>query len=296
MRVFETVVPEELDGCRVETVLRRTLGLSVTRIKRAKFRPDGILLEGVRARTDQVVRAGQKLELHLPEQEISSLAPTPGAVDIVYEDPWLLAVNKPAGLPVHPGPGHYADTLGNRLTWLFRQRGEELVLRPVNRLDKGTSGLMLLAKSAQAHEALQGRLHTGAFCREYLALTCRAPSPAAGVVDAPIAPVEGALNRYEVRPSGKRAVTEYETVAVRPDGALLRLRLHTGRTHQIRVHMAYLGCPLLGDGAYGGAPVLDRPALHARRVRLEHPFTGETLALDAPLPGDLRSLGWEDVP
>ena len=293
MRLFEKTITEKENGWTAEQVLRRSLGLSTTRIKRAKFRPDGILLDGVRINTAQQVRLGQHLELHLPELEENCLESAPGAVDIIYEDEWLLVVNKPAGLPVHPGPGHYADTLGNRLAGFYRQRGKELVFRPVNRLDKGTSGLMLCAKRAESHEALQNLLHTDEFQRDYLALLSRAPRPPKGTVDTPIAPVPGALNCYRTDPEGKNAKTDYVTLQSRSDGALVQLRLHTGRTHQIRVHMASIGCPLLGDVQYGGDPTLSRPALHSWRVRLVHPFLREQMVWTAPVPNEFRELGWD---
>ena len=293
MRLFEKTITEKENGWTAEQVLRRSLGLSTTRIKRAKFRPDGILLDGVRINTAQQVRLGQHLELHLPELEENCLESVPGAVDIIYEDEWLLVVNKPAGLPVHPGPGHYADTLGNRLAGFYRQRGKELVFRPVNRLDKGTSGLMLCAKRAESHEALQNLLHTDEFQRDYLALLSRAPRPPKGTVDTPIAPVPGALNCYRTDPEGKNAKTDYVTLQSRSDGALVQLRLHTGRTHQIRVHMASIGCPVLGDVQYGGDPTLSRPALHSWRVRLVHPFLREHMVWTAPFPNEFRELGWD---
>lgn len=292
MRVFEIRIPPELEGCTVEQVMRRGLHLSATRIKRAKFAPDGIWLEGERVFSDRRVSLGQRLVVTLPERSTVVLDQSPGEVDILYEDDWLFVLNKPAGLPVHPGPGHYADTLGNRLSWVLSQRGEQLPFRPVNRLDKGTSGLMLAAKSAEAHEALQNLLHTEGFCREYLALTRCPPQPPSGQIDAPIGPVPGELNRYRVDKAGKPACTDYDTLETRENGALLQLKLHTGRTHQIRVHLAWLGCPLLGDTEYGGEAVLNRPALHSWRVLLRHPFTGESFQWTAPLPQDFVDLGW----
>ena len=290
MRRFETVIPLEFEGRTVETVLRRLLGLSPTRIKRTKFLPEGILLDGQRVFTNHPVRGGQTITVNLPELEENCLLPTEGEVKVVYEDSWLLCVDKPAGLAVHPGPGHYADTLGNRLSWLFEQRGESIVFRPVNRLDIGTSGLMLVAKSAQSHEALQTILHTDDFRREYLALTTTSPHTDRGRIDAPIGAVEGELNKYYVTQMGKHAVTEYEMVSQKNGLCLLRLALHTGRTHQIRVHMAYLGCPLLGDKVYGGRACLDRPALHSHYIRLKHPFSGHWLDLRSPLPEDMRGV------
>ena len=281
MRLFEKNITEQENGWTAEQVLRRCLGLSTTRIKRAKFRPDGILLDGVRINTAQQVRLGQHLELHLPELEENCLESAPGAVDIIYEDEWLLVVNKPAGLPVHPGPGHYADTLGNRLAGFYRQRGEELVFRPVNRLDKGTSGLMLCAKRAESHEALQNLLHTDEFQRDYLALLSRAPRPPRGTVDTPIAPVPGALNCYRTDPEGKNAKTDYVTLQSRSDGALVQLRLHTGRTHQIRVQFSSRALPLAGDVKYGSRYRDCALALWSHALGFRHPATGEAMSFSA---------------
>lgn len=295
MRVFETRIPPELDGARVETVLRQELELSTTRIKRAKFRPDGILLDGARVNTVQTVRAGQVLRLTLPELTESDFVPTPGGISILYEDEWLMAVDKPAGLAMYPGPGHYADTLGNRFVWLMGQRSAKLAFRPVNRLDKGTSGILVLAKSAEAHERLQALLHTDSFQRTYWALTEKPPQPEQGVIDAPIGAVEGALNRYEVRPDGKPARTEYRLLRQTERAALVELRLFTGRTHQIRVHMAHIGCPLLGDALYNGVKEFGRPMLHSRLLQLSHPFTGEVIQLQSPVPQDFAAILGEGV-
>ncbi len=296
MREFSLIIPPELDGAKVRDALRRGLGMSVTRIRRAIFREDGSELDGVRVFTGATVHTGQRLVMRLPEREGCELLPTPGEVEILYEDDWLIAVNKPPGMPVHPGPGHYADSLGNYLTYMFHQRGEHLVLHPVNRLDLGTSGVMLLARWADSHERLQQLLHTPDFVREYLAVTRNTPNPPCGTVDAPIGPVEGTLNRHCIREDGRHAVTHYETLASRDDTSLLRLRLETGRTHQIRVHMAHIGHPLLGDSFYGGDACFPRPALHAYRIILRHPYTNALLQLTAPIPRDFAALGWEVLP
>ncbi len=293
MREFSLIIPEWLDGARVNVALRRGLELSATCVRRAKFLEDGITLDGVRVFTNAIVRTGQTLVMRLPDREGCTLLPTPGEVDILYEDDWLLAVNKPPGIPVHPGPGHYADSLGNRLSWVFQQRGESLVLHPVNRLDLGTSGVMLLARWADSHQRLQGLLHTPDFVREYYALTRCAPNPPTGTICQPIGPAEGALNRHCVRPDGKEAVTQYRLLSAREDCSLVELRLQTGRTHQIRVHLSHLGCPLLGDTLYGGEACFPRPALHSRRILLRHPYTGERLEFTAPLPEDFRGMGVE---
>lgn len=289
MREWKLVILSELSGLTVEKALRRGLGLSVTRIKRAKFRPDGILLDGQRVNTVTRVQTGQTLVLRLPEQESSDIAPAAGEVDILYEDPWLLALNKPGGIPTHPCSGHYHDTLANRLIRYERERGCERVFRAVNRLDIGTSGILLVAKSGESQEKLQALLHTEQFVRTYLALTETCPEPLCGQIDRPIGPDE-ARRAYCITPTGKRAVTDYQVLRQVGQFWLLRLRLHTGRTHQIRVHMASIGCPLVGDVLYGGRAALLRPALHSHQVKLLHPFTGERLELEAPVPEDMAGI------
>jgi 23S rRNA pseudouridine1911/1915/1917 synthase len=293
MRRLVLTVPEALDGCTVEQLMRRGLRLSKTKQKRAKFHPGGLLLDGQPVRSTAVARAGQQLTVTLPEREGSDILPVAGEVEILYEDSWLLVVNKPAGMSVHPGPGHYADTLGNRLAW--RYQDEAFVLRLVNRLDKGTSGLLLAAKSAEAHEALMGLLHTDRFVRSYLALCEGAPPEEAGTVTLPIGKRAGTLNEYEVRPDGLPSQTDYRILERQAEGCLLSLTLHTGRTHQIRVHMAALGCPLLGDPVYGHGGPPGHPALHSYQVQLTHPFTGEALVWRCPPPPDWAALlpeGW----
>lgn len=286
MRQWTLFISPELDGLSVEKALRRGLRLSVTRIKRAKFQPNGILLDGVRVNTATLVHIGQRLVVNLPEQEHSDILPTQGEVSILYEDPWLLAVNKPAGIPTHPCSGHYDDTLANRLTGVFQQRGQELVFRGVNRLDIDTSGLLIVAKSAESQEKLQALLHTDAFVRTYLALTTKAPQPSSGTVCAPIGP-DPERRAWKITPDGKPAVTDYTLLGQSENCFLLGLRLHTGRTHQIRLHMASIGCPLAGDTLYGGQALSSRVALHSHRLALHHPFTGQWLHLEAPIPEDL---------
>lgn len=272
----------------------RTLHLSKTKRKRAKFFPGGLLLDGRRVRTTERVTAGQRLSVTVPELEEGAVVPTEGPVSIVFEDAWLLAVEKPAGLAVHPGPGHYRDTLGNYLAWHCRSSGRPFVLRLVNRLDQGTSGLLLAAKSAEAHERLATLLHTRAFTRRYLAVCRGAPPREQGIVALPIGRRPGTLNVYEVRPDGLYAETEYHILERKGEHTLLSLTLHTGRTHQIRVHMAALGCPLAGDTVYGGGGAPGRPALHSCQIELCHPFTGMRLGLESPLPDDLANF-WNGI-
>ena len=231
------------------------------------------------------------MRLSDPERR-SGIVPAPGPLDLVYEDEDLVVLNKAPGVPVHPGPGHFDDTICNFLLYYYDSVGIEADAHPVHRLDRGTSGLLAVAKHAHAQEVLKNQLHTAAFRREYLAVCRGAPSPAAGVVDAPLGPKPGSLVEQMVRPDGKPARTRYETLAVYGGRALLRLELDTGRTHQIRVHLAHLGHPLLGDFLYGTEEpdLIPRPALHSWRLALRHPITGKELLFTAPVPADMAGL------
>ena len=292
-RYLTLTITPELAGTEVNTLLRRQLGLSGTVLRRVKWLEDGITLDGVRVNVRVRAGEGQTLAVRLTDPAPSSgVVPAPGPLDIVYEDGDLAVVNKAPGVLVHPGHGHFDDTLGNFLMYHYKQVGDESDFHPVHRLDKGTSGLLVAAKHPHAQEKLKNQLHTGNFRRVYLAVCEGAPPQSHGTVDAPIGPAEGALVRREVRPDGKPARTCYRTVGPCGPRTLGELTLDTGRTHQIRVHMAHLGCPLTGDFLYGREDrgLIARPALHSARLELLHPVTGERLRFAAPMPADMAAL------
>ena len=298
-RYLALKIAPELAGREVNTLLRRTLGLSGTVLRRVKWLEDGITLDGARVNVRARVREGQTLAVRLTgPTPTSGVVPADGPLDIVFEDPDLIVLNKAPGMLVHPGHGHFYDTLGNFLMYHYKMTGDESDFHPVHRLDKGTSGLLAVAKHPFAQEKLKGQLHTGGFRRTYLAVCDGAPPAPSGTVDAPIGPVDGSLMARRVRPDGKPARTHYRVVRSCGPRSLLELELETGRTHQIRVHMAHLGCPLTGDFLYGmeDASLISRPALHSAKLELAHPVTGERLRFDAPLPGDMSELiSKEDV-
>jgi 23S rRNA pseudouridine1911/1915/1917 synthase len=277
---------------RVSSVLRYKVGISGTLLRRMKWVEDGILLDGSRVFANQTVTAGQVLDVRLSDPEEKQEFPaTPGELDIVYEDRDLIVVNKAPGVSVHPGPGHYTDTLGNFLLWHFQQEGEALSLHPVHRLDKGTSGLIVTAKHPFAQDQLRLQLHTNRFQRRYLAVCQGRLEPETGTIDLPIGRCDDSIVKRQVREDGDPAVTHYETLCAQGDRSLLRLELETGRTHQIRVHLAHLGHPLVGDFLYGTESAeIPRPALHSAELALVHPVTGETLGWTAPLPEDMMDL------
>ena len=292
-RRLELAITPELAGVKVDTLLRNRLGLSGTVIRRIKWWEDGILADGVRVHTDFRPAAGQVLSVRLSESERrSGVVPAPGPLDIVYEDADLIVLNKAPGVSVHPGPGHFDDTLGNFLMDYYEKTGQEADFHPVHRLDRGTSGLLAVAKHPHAQEVLKNQLHTEDFKRVYLAVCEGVPEPPAGVVDAPLGPKPGSLMEQAVRPDGKTARTHYEVLEVRNGRALLRLELDTGRTHQIRVHLAHTGHPLTGDFLYGteDRSLIARPALHSAQLSFRHPITKAALEFRCSLPEDMARL------
>lgn len=290
-RLEHTVTPAE-EGCRTDAVLRGALGLSGSVIKHVKRLPNGILLDGVPVWPSYPVRAGQTLSVLVGDLESSGATPWPGRVDIVYEDEDLVVLNKPAGLPTHPSPTEIHNTLGNYLSYYYQEKGIPFVFRPVNRLDAHTSGLMAVARHAHAHTRMKEQLHTPAFLRRYLAVCDGVPVPAEGIIDAPLGRNETSYLKRMVRPDGAESRTRYRVLSEREGRALVELELETGRTHQIRVHMAHIGCPLTGDFLYGkeDKTVIGRTALHSHVLALDHPITGERLSFTAPLPEDMARL------
>ena len=280
-------------GSSVQTILRRELGLSAAAVRRAKALEDGILLDGQPVFTNGRVAAGQILSVAVGDQTGShQIAPVPGPLDIVYEDEDLVIVDKAGGVPVHPSQGHHGDTLANFLLAHYAAQGLVAAFHPVNRLDRGTSGLMAVAKHAHAHEKLQEQLQNGQLRRTYLAVCEGVPVPRRGCVDAPIARAPGSVLQRQVCPQGAEARTHYEVLGTGNGRALVRLSLETGRTHQIQGHLAHLGCPLAGDFLYGTElPQLpQRFALHSAAIQLCQPVTGQPLSFSSPLPAALEDL------
>ena len=261
-------------------------------IVRVKTVPDGICRNGVHARTVDRVAAGDVLTVRIDDKRSGGkFTPVAVPLDILYEDADLLALNKPAGMAVHGGYDRGEPTVANALAAYL---GPDAVFHPVNRLDRGTSGVMLVARSGYVHDRLRRVLHTGDFRRTYLAVACGTGLPPRGTIDLPIARADDGSTRRIPAPGGQPSVTDYTVLAERDGCMLLRVAPRTGRTHQIRVHFAALGHPLLGDALYGGdTALLTRPALHSAAADFAQPVTGQSLHIIAPIPDDLRAFGFE---
>ena len=286
-RELELTVPPERAGQCVSTVLRGELGLSKRALQGLKWTPDAIWKNGRSVRATETVLAGDRLTVRLRERP-GRTEPLPSGppLNIVYEDDDLLVLDKPAGVSMHAkGGGSLADALRAHL-------GDGSAAHFVNRLDKGTSGLLLAAKSGYLHDQFRKLLHTDGLYREYRAVCAGCPEPPEGAVTLPLGPSEGTPLVRCVRPDGDPARSEYRVLERHGPYSLLQLVPRTGRTHQLRVHMRSLGCPLVGDILYGGPEDerIARPALHSCLLRFAHPLTGERLEFSSPLPDDIASL------
>ncbi|GMK48777.1 putative RNA pseudouridine synthase YjbO [Paenibacillus glycanilyticus] len=293
-------VGADLAGKDVRTVLERKLGVSRSLLSRLKLTEYGITINGVRAYTTAKVTEGDLVAIRMEEEISEDILPQDLPLSIVFEDDYLLVVNKPAGIIVHPTKGHYTNTLANGIVHHWHVNGERVRFRPVHRLDEDTSGLVVIAKNPYIHQQLSEQLQAGTIMKMYCAYVYGAPSPAEGTVDAPIDRDPEDPHVRIVTPEGYPSVTHYKTTHVYGEGqaAKVRLKLETGRTHQIRVHMKHIGCPLIGDGMYGRQSgkadkwesAAGRQALHAETLGLTHPMTKEWMEWTAALPPDLEKL------
>ncbi len=282
MSELKFTVPPEYDGESVQTFLRQYHGFSWRMVVRLKHTENGITVDGQLRRSIDRIRAGEELVLRLPEDAIRvEEADLP--LNVVYEDDSLLVVDKPPYLAVHPSAFKPEPTLANAVVGYYAKQGQSHAFRPTNRLDRNTSGLLLTAKNAHIAYALAHKVD-----KTYLAIVL-GELKGEGVIDQPIRIKDGCTITREVGEGGKESRTHYKALASDGEITLVRLWLETGRTHQIRVHMSWLGFPLVGDTMYGtDETILPRHALHCAEMAFTHPLTGERVRLHSPLPPDMK--------
>lgn len=290
-RILSYHISPESNGLSIEQFLRNH-GYSRHVITRLKQTEEGILLNDIWARTTQRLNTGDRLVTRIAETASSeNIEPAALPLTIVYEDEDLMVINKSADTPVHPSQGNYRNTLANAAAYYFAAGNRPFVYRCINRLDRDTTGLLILAKNMLSGAILSNMIKERRIQRTYLALAEGVP-PAAGTISAPIGRLPGsAIQRQVDWLHGEDAVTHYQQVCAHQNFSLMQLQLETGRTHQIRVHMNHIGHPLLGDSLYNpGTTALDRQALHSSTLAFEHPITRRTMEFQCPLPEDMAAL------
>jgi 23S rRNA pseudouridine1911/1915/1917 synthase len=285
-------VPPEASGTRLDRFLAERPEIGSRAIAERLVRDGAVLVDGRARAKSHRLEGGEELEFEPPTPRPSELLPEEMDLAVPYEDEHLLVVDKPAGLVVHPAAGHHTGTLVHGLLAYDVEGGEEAE-RPgiVHRLDRDTSGLLVVARSPEAHRRLEEMVRRRELTREYAALVIGRPRSRRGTIDAPIGRDRHDPLRHSLDTDSPRAaITHFEVEELLGGHALLRVTLETGRTHQIRVHLAAIDLPVAGDPTYGraGELGLERQFLHAARLAFEHPFTGEQVDVSSPLPADLQ--------
>ncbi len=302
VREIEYVVMPKDGEITARHIMAHTLGLSSREITRCKQFEDGVrvLRNGALRPEALMIRdsltPGDKLIVRIYEdnERAFDVIPWDRPIDIVYEDEDLILINKPGDMVVHPSYAHYTDSLSNALSGYYLRTGQRHMIRAIGRLDRETSGLVMFAKNRYSASLLSDQKGLMSRRKEYLAIAEGIFEDLSGTVNAPIERRDDSKMVREVRPDGKEAITHYEVVKQYEKYALIRLWLDTGRTHQIRVHMSYIGHPLIGDTLYGNCSeeecTIKRAALHAAKLEFRQPVTGRDLKFEAPLPEDMRIL------
>ncbi len=283
-------------GLSIKEILIDELGFSKRAIAALKARPDGILLNGEHATVRAKVNEGDVLIINCEDMESNEekLVPSSTLPDIIYEDEHIVAVNKPPFMPTHQSQGHFYDTLANSLAYYFTKQGRPFVFRSVNRLDRNTSGVVLVAKSRIAAAKLSEEMKREDIKKSYIAILDGTLEHNSGTIETYIRRAQKSIILREVCgecEDGKIAITNYRVLARANGLTLVEAEPQTGRTHQLRLHFSHLGAPILGDDLYGSAsPLIERHALHARKLNFVHPDSREVISIQADLPEDMREI------
>lgn len=287
-RRIDFTIEEKYDGKRVVDFLKSKAKASARLITKLKHDDDGIMLNGVHTRTIDLLKTGDILTITLPvdkEEQTSAVEPLPYPLKIFYEDEDLLIVDKPAGLPLHPSHNHQGDTLANAVAYHLQGQGKSSIFRSIGRLDRGTSGIVICGLNRFVTGILNGNIY-----KEYMAV-CDGIYEGEGIIDRPIYRPDPIKTYRTVDERGEFALTEWKAISHYDNKTLLRIHLQTGRTHQIRVHFASLGTPLVGDTMYGTPREdISRQALHCCYCKFIHPVTNEIIEIESPLPEDIAKF------
>ena len=281
----------ELD-MNINEILTKKLNIS-TRLKNKLIKNKHILLNGVFVDTRNIAHVGDIIAIDLGySEDNSNIVSKQMNLDIVYEDEYLLAINKPAGLAVHPSILHFDDSLANGVKFYFNTIGLKKKIRAVNRIDLNTSGLVLFAKNEYVQECLIKQMNSSSFKKTYLTVVFGTLKNKNGTINAPIARKENSIIERCVSKNGQTAITHYEVLQEFAEYSLVKCTLETGRTHQIRVHMSFIGHPLLGDSLYGinDQSLISRQALHSYKMNFIHPISNKKISLEAKPPKDIEKL------
>lgn len=289
---MEIICGKEFEGQTVKSLLRE-MKISAKTVTVLKKKPLGITANGKHVTVRYALREGDVLRFDISDEESSqNIVPSPLPVDVIFEDGSVILLSKPPFMPTHPSHGHYDDTLANALCHYMQRSGEPFVFRPVNRLDRNTSGVVLVAKDRIAAAALSESLQMGKIRKKYLAVLLGVPTESRGKIETYIRRREESIIYREVCsecPDADYALTEFEVLEISGDYALVSASPITGRTHQLRLHFAHIGCPIVGDDLYGSSSdIIARQALHAYSLTFPCPASGEEISAQAPLPEDFK--------
>ena len=281
MKTVTLEITPGLSGRKIESILEKELQFSRSLIAKLKRTDGAVTLNGQSEKVIAKVTTGDVLTVNIPEREYGSVLKTEIPLDILFVDEDIIAVNKPYNMPVHPSKNHLSDTLANGLKFYL---GKNAGIHIITRLDRDTSGIVLVAKNPHSAKILTESIKKGNIQKEYIAIVNGCPKCKAGIIDAPIDRDAGI--KRKVSQNGKPALTEYKVIK-NGEFSVVRLLPKTGRTHQIRVHLSYVGHPIYGDSMYGAPQKGERTRLHCHKISFVHPFTGNELVITAPLPEDM---------
>lgn len=288
---LEFFVDSDCKYCTIREVIKNEFNISSRLLTILRYEKRIYLNKQV-SHLDKILSPGDYILVDLDfNEENNNIVPTEMELNIIYEDDYYLVINKPSGIPTHPSCLYYKTSLANGIKYYFDVIGLKRKIRAVNRLDKDTSGLVLFAKNQYIHDALSKQMISKAFKKEYLAILDGILAQKTGTISAPIKRKENSIIERVVSNDGDASITHFECIKIFSNYSLVRFYLETGRTHQIRVHSAFIGNPVFGDSLYGTrSNLINRHALHASKISFIHPIIKENVVYNAPLPEDMKKL------